>query len=490
MSGMCQGEISDDKWPYSYRASQYQNGMWTITVTRYTRRRPDESETRTYTSPRVPPTPAAAWHEAGKLIGNPAEAAASAAMRDSLIFERRELAEILHHLTDTGAPGSSGVLLLGAAATGKTILLRLAEEELERRGRDVFFISFSGLRDPGELGSLALDAVAASPSVDARVMRRTVRSSSGAAPFHEAAVILNDVGSHLRSPVLLFDALDESAYPQRMTAAIEELSLALDGWKLAVSSRPEAAAEFRHFARFAVVQLGSFSEDDAAALIRAYRPGVSEAVIPRIVELAGGNPFLLQIMARELQDPGRLAEITGPASLEGVLELLVNQAVSRSADPVKLSGLLEDLALAGGRERIAALASKSRITEEEARRLLGSAGVPVFLVLDDAAGTAAFFHAAISNVILSQTILAPEFRLGDLEFGAEEAERDGLLDESFVPRPGMQAIVGQRRSIIVGDRGSGKSAIFRKLARSAPAADSRPRVEIFPVTEVFSATFR
>jgi hypothetical protein len=103
-------------------------------------------------------------------------------------------------------------------------------------------------------------------------------------------------------------------------------------------------------------------------------------------------------------------------------------------------------------------------------------------VLDSSAGTAELFHATVSNVILSQRILAPKFRLSDLKFGAEEAERDELLDESFVPRPSTEAILDQRRSIIVGDRGSGKSAIFRKISRSASATDDHPRVEIRAVT--------
>jgi hypothetical protein len=68
MGGTYQREISDEKWPYSYRASQYQNGMWTVTVTRSTSHRYDskqDSETHTYTSPRCPPSPKAAWREAG-----------------------------------------------------------------------------------------------------------------------------------------------------------------------------------------------------------------------------------------------------------------------------------------------------------------------------------------------------------------------------------------------------------------------------------------
>jgi len=69
-------------------------------------------------------------------------------------------------------------------------------------------------------------------------------------------------------------------------------------------------------------------------------------------------------VARDLQRSALLATAgDGASSLADALEWLVNEAVSESADPAKLGELLEQLALAGGRERIAALAVKSRITD-------------------------------------------------------------------------------------------------------------------------------
>src|SRR5207249_2548877 len=61
--------------------------------------------------------------------------------------------------------------------------------------------------------------------------------------------------------------------------------------------------------------------------------------------------------------------------------------------------------------------------------------------------------------------------------GAEEAERDELLDATFVRREGIHRIRDQQLSIVIGDRGSGKSAIFRKLAEeesteTLPVADA------------------
>jgi hypothetical protein len=285
----------------------------------------------------------------------------------------------------------------------------------------------------------------------------------------------------MSSPVLVFDGLDESVDPPQLAAGIEELSLALHGWKLVVSSRP-GSVQLRRFSKFRVIELQGISQNDATALLREYARGLPEGVIARIAEAAGGNPLLLRLMARDLQRQGPLGAATDTSSLEGMLGHMLNEAIRASSDPEKLSELLEELALAGGRDRIEALASKSRITEKQAWSLLDAPRTRPLLVLNNTAGTAAFFHAAVRDVILTKLVLASRFRLVDLQFGSEAAEKDELLEESFVPRRGMDAILDQRRSIIIGDRGSGKSAIFRRLTAPASAADGHQRVEICPVT--------
>ena len=264
---------------------------------------------------------------------------------DVHLVQRRELAELLYSLDEKEFQGA---LLLGAPGTGKTTLLRMVEVELKRQGRAVFFVNFRGLGDPGELGTVVLDAIAASPFTDISDIGRTLRTSAGAPPLHEVAGILRDVGSQMSSPVLLFDAIDESAYPPRMVAAVEELSLTLDGWKFVVSSRP-TGAEIRRFARFRVVQLRGLTSEEAIHLLRAYAPELSDDVLFRLADRSEGNPLFLRLLARALPlHSGSLDSIANVASLGIVLEQAVNKAVSTSSDPAKLDVLLEELALAGG----------------------------------------------------------------------------------------------------------------------------------------------
>jgi hypothetical protein len=298
----------------------------------------------------------------------------------------------------------------------------------------------------------------------------------------EAAASLKRASDRLSSPVLLLDALDESVHPGRMASAIEQVSLELDDWKFVVATRRESASQIRRFGRFGVLELRGFANEDAAALLREYAPSLPADIIDRITEFTGGNPLLIQVVARDLRRSASLDGEAGAASsLENALEWLVNEAINNSPDPAKKGRLLEELALAGGRDRIAGLASKTQLTEDEVKRLLDAPRARALVVFDEEAETAALFHETLREVILSRRILKSRFRLADLKFGAEEAERDELLDASYVQRSGAEAILGQRRSIVVGDRGSGKSAIFRKLAESA-AADQPLNTTICPVT--------
>ena len=334
------------------------------------------------------------------------------------------------------------------------MLLRQLEAELQRQGRAVFVVGMAHLSD-GDLAAWILGEIT-SAMADVFDVERTIRASGGRS-LRQSAAVLNSFAERLQAPVLLLDGLDESRYPQRTASAVEELSHALDRWRLVVASRPVPGVEVRRFRQFEVLQLGPFTEADMIAMLRGSNPDLARDAVRALITLANGNPLVLRLAA----DAAQRGEVL-PDHPEGVIEWVVGYALGASPDPVTLSVLLEELALAGGQDQISALAGKLRIPEDQVRRLLGTA--LALLAVDHEAGTAAFVHASIGEYVLSRRVFLRPFRLAELRFGAEEAERDDLLDASFVGRHSLDRILGQRRSIVIGDRGSGKSAIFRKLA--------------------------
>lgn len=52
----------------------------------------------------------------------------------------------------------------------------------------------------------------------------------------------------------------------------------------------------------------------------------------------------------------------------------------------------------------------------------------------------------------------------DINFGALAAERDDGLDSYFVESESFKRLRDRERSVVMGNRGSGKSAIFRMIA--------------------------
>jgi hypothetical protein len=399
-------------------------------------------------------------------------------MEQPHLVRPQEVAEILHYLDD---PDSRGVLLLGAAGMGKSAVLRMVEQDLKASGRAAFAFDLYQLGSPGELGNRILDEIVASRLIDPVNVRRTLRTSAGAPKLRETILTLRDATLKTPSPVLLLDGLDASINPSAMSAGVEALSLGLDDWKIVVSSRAAGFAYMRRFANFAVIQLKGLSDAEAGALLARLTPGLSDADIHDLVNRSAGNPLYLQLVAQELQRTSSSDTASTSLSFQATIERLIDQATRSSSNPAKLNQLLEELALVGGRERVQILAAKMQISEENIAELIGEAGARPLLVFDRAARTVALYHAAVRDVILWHRDLISSFRLADLKFGAEEAERDDLLDQSFVRLRGLDLILDQHRSIVIGDRGSGKSAIFRKLASHDLTPDGHQRLQFIPV---------
>lgn len=347
-------------------------------------------------------------------------------------FSHPGLAEVIGLL---GNPDSRGVFVSGGPWTGKTALLHYLAAELKRQGRMAFVVKLWRVSEV-DLAGLMLSEMKefAADVIDGD---RTIRASSGLR-VGQGVAMLNRVAEGTQAPVLLFDGVDEALYPQRMAAAIEELTHTLDQWRFVVASRPVPGVELRRFFRFDVYELLPFMGPDMIAELRDSHLSEQGRAAPEAAEIPGDE-----------------------------IEGRVDDALSASRYPAMVSALIEELALARGLDRISALARKLRIPEDRVRGLLGD--LPGLLAVDEHDGTVAIADASIQWFVLTRRLFQRPFRLTELSFGAEEAERDDLLDASFVGQHNLERILGQdRRSIVIGDRGSGKSAIFRKLAEEQP----------------------
>jgi hypothetical protein len=315
-------------------------------------------------------------------------------------------------------------------------LLQQLAAELQRQGRAVVAVNLLHLRGD-DLGARILGGlppgVADDLDAEGTMIRGSARSS-----LRQSAAVLNRAAERLQAPVLLLDALDESPYPQRTAAAIEELSRALRGWQVVVASRPVAGVEVRRFARFDVLQLGPLAEADMLDMLAELAPDLPPDAARAVVTVANGNPLVLSLAARAAQRPAAAGAVSAN-DLQGLIGLLIDDAIGSSRDPATLGRVLEEIALAGGEDRMSALAGKLHLPEDRVRDVLNYLPVLGLLTVDQQAGTVAFVHASIQEFVVTQIFGRP-FRLAELRFGAEEAERDDLLDAS---RTSLACLGGQ-----------------------------------------------
>ncbi|MFE6848624.1 AAA family ATPase [Streptomyces sp. NPDC057686] len=218
-------------------------------------------------------------------------------------FQRPELIDLLH-LLDNPDPDRRGVLLLGDPGAGKTVLLQQLEAELRRQGRAAFLVS---LRDVNvdDLPARIMSKIA--QVADFFEVERTLRASGGGS-LRQTAAALNQIANQLPAPVLLLNNLDQSGYPQRTAAAVEELSHGLDGWRIVLASRL-ADIEVRRFRQFEVVRIGPLDEADMIALLRETAPDLAEDVVRDIVRQADGNPLTARLAAAQASQHREAAEV-------------------------------------------------------------------------------------------------------------------------------------------------------------------------------------
>jgi hypothetical protein len=65
-----------------------------------------------------------------------------------------------------------------------------------------------------------------------------------------------------------------------------------------------------------------------------------------------------------------------------------------------------------------------------------------------------------------------------LDLGKSVAEFDDALERYFVETEPFRALVGNRADVIAGDKGTGKTAMFRILAKRYPQTPELSKVEV------------
>lgn len=370
---------------------------------------------------------------------------------------RRQFVEtsVFREVRSAVAEGVTPILLLGLPGSGKSSLLQALSYDWGDTGKPVVYIRLYSI---GEIDDL-VDALrtALGHELPRPVQPAVVGSSRHS---YEGIRGLGSLGE--RGLLILLDGLDESRNPSAIVEAARLLSRE-NGALVVVASREGAVAggevqDFHqlHIRRWTI-------EEFQQLLVRVTVDAAESLPADELQRRSAGNPLFAQVLlntlARGEYDPlAGIDEAPRLAFYQFVESVWQREAHSGKRDFESMRIAFARLALYGD----GGLQLQSLSSEE--------AGVLEYSPLVSREGsTVRIIHASIAEAIIRLSgLLPPEgTRLRDLSFGAEEAERDTLLNASYEEIPGAEDLRSGQKNIVIGDRGAGKSALFKAVTEPA-----------------------
>jgi hypothetical protein len=297
-----------------------------------------------------------------------------------------------------------------------------------------------------------------------------VIGGSGRAALREMAEIIASATSDL---LILFDGLDEMTDPLPVLQLLDLLRPETRA-KIVVSSRKNPTVNRRLFR--SVFEMSKLTSQDIIDFIYKSDTKLDPAVIDSIIKAAEGSPLILRMILEQIREHGVL-----PAD---VLTRPQGDRIKRSVEielenfePTRRETYLKALT------SLAILNRPVHRSQYPARVLLEDNPFPLFVLSDDLG--VAISHPAVANAILSLAALTSDSagrHLSSLEFGAEEAERDSLLSNEFITLPVFTDVLAGKKSIVIGDRGTGKSAMFSHLSTLSAPESATVKPIVRPLT--------
>jgi NACHT domain len=316
--------------------------------------------------------------------------------------------ELTRALTALLIPQSRGLLILGGPGSGKTHLLASLYDALTERDCTPVLLRSSELESTGDLAERVIRKLP--KTSDLSELELSIVRTSARQSITDAVDTLNRLARTLPAPVLLVDALDESRRPDEVTGIVLDLIRSMTEWKFVVTSRNS---------EYTSTEPTRLANDLTTFEIRPHPAWES----------------MRRAASQELKD-------------------LIDWPPSQLSLRV-----LQRLALVGPQ-------SESELTEGlrcSARELADATDGPTgHFLTSTKAGTIYFAHHAFLELVRERNWRETRIQISSLRFGLEEGEVDPILNHVYVDRPGTNGI-GSEFSIVVGNRGSGKSAIRRRL---------------------------
>ena len=402
-------------------------------------------------------------------------------MSDTYLARPALLQQIFDALS---SPTTKGVVLVGPGGSGKTVTLGQLVEA--GRGRDVWviFLAVRELRSEEWLGWHIVQQILLErhsywaegiPSTELEALR-TLGEKVRLAPGREAqelfATFIIYMCACLRRGVQVVIALDEIDKTSDRDAAFRQLELLLhfkpSSFKILVSSRQIASlTQFAMRELLITIEMPYLTVEESKSLLSllATKSDIDPALLDRAAKISEGSPLLARLLGWQLATGS--GDLLSPPTIGDFLnrtyESTVTRAITNAAELAEVERLLLLLALFTTLS-VGELSELACIPPVRVRHFLAHLGqFTLWATSSNDAGSVRFFHYVVQKFMLTRLIGITSIDISQLQFGAEEAERDKALQFSFMSPPSVNSILAGDKNIVLGERGSGKSAIFRAL---------------------------
>ncbi len=360
--------------------------------------------------------------------------------------------EVFRRVRDAVESGETPALVLGVGGSGKTSLLVALADDWARHGGKTVFISLYEI-GRGEDFYLLLRRALAEYAQPSRQGEADLIAGSGRAGLRATMDLIRSIPSDL---LLVFDGLEQMTDPSPVIQLLELMSGSART-RVVVSSRGSVGISRRAFR--SVFEVTAFTAAEVLEFVRLTGGSVLDsAEIEYITKVAEGFPPAITLLLEVLRERSIPLYLDSARPHEMLVTRIVEQALE-NVGPELREDYLKALT------SLAVLNRPIHGSEYPARALLKLNTARMLTASSESGVT--FVHPLVAEAILSSANLtsdSADHTLSSLEFGAEEAERDALLSNSFIALPEFSEVLGGKKNIVIGDRGTGKSAMFARLS--------------------------
>ncbi|QNI30824.1 ATP-binding protein [Alloacidobacterium dinghuense] len=388
-------------------------------------------------------------------------------------------------------PGARHAFLIGAPGTGKTAVLQFLANSFRAENCLVVMVRLRDIDTSNQLfvqiARAFLDQTQAQdkplesdPLDQIRVQFANqftvLQDLSRAAELLERIIQLVIERTGIKSRAYIFlDGLDEVYEAGDIVVAVESLAERLSSASMVVTSDPSSKVNrLGKRTAFDAFTLTPLTQAEAVQFIRRLLPDpfLTGPALEQLVLRANGNPLLLNLFASYFLKYGDLATFEKTDTIRAVLDRLYYELLGSDQTGVDARLLLSLLVFL---QPVSTdyLTEISGLPVERAQAALGKLWGS--MLISSSNRQVMFAHASLAEYHLENNLITNDIDINEFKFGDEAAERDALLKKNFMPPRDLNSVTSGAKTIVLGDRGAGKSAMFRALqglngAASAPAA--------------------